>query len=239
MLAFLKKDKKEEKTVKKDSKDTKAEPKQDEATNQVPDELPTLTQDVLNEAIPDETTEESDDIPDELPSLDLNGDIISEPKSEPEPAKVEVVEENSSVPAELEPLESEVKPVSQPAPAQPLKPLSEEGYFVDIEDRLKHGENPQNILGGMKEHWKKEHKMEEELKTTTQTELEGGIRELTLELQDLESKWVEYSHNIERTKNVILSIEAEISIKAEELKILLEKLDKVEEIYKKVKEHHA
>lgn len=225
MLAFLKKDKNKGNTNKTDSKSEE---------KQAPDELPTLTQDVLNEAIPDESAADVDDIPDELPSLEINGEIIAEPKAEPEPA-------------ELEPLEEEVKPVSQPEPVKapepehvnPLQPVSDEGYFADIEDRLKHGENPQNILSGMKDHWKKEHKMEEELKTTTQTELEGEVRDITLELQELESRWVEYSHNIERTKNVILSIEAEISIKSEELKNLLEKLDKVEEIYKKVKEHHA
>lgn len=234
MLAFLKKDKKEENAAKAGSKsDEKQAP-----TDAVPDELPTLTQDVLNEAIPDESASDAEDIPDELPSLDLNGDTISEPKEESAPAELEPLEVEKPAPAEpVKPVQAQPEPVKAPEP-EPEQP-SDEGYFANIEDKIKHGEDPQNVLSGMKEHWKKEHKVEEELKTTTQRELEGDVRDLTLELQDLESKWVEQTHNLERSKNFILSVEAEISIKSEELKILLEKLERVENIYKKIKEHQA
>lgn len=269
-LALLKKAKKEEKMAgNAEQKDvasaeevseerSSSDDSQKSEISDVPDELPSLSQDVLNEAIPDEAAASEEDIPDELPTLDINGEIIAEPVEEPiaevseevAPAESFLEIADEEVPDELEPLDIELGPAPakepklsnapeqpQPAPAQQSKPLSEEGYFADIGDKLKHGESPQNILSGMKEHWKKEPKSEDEMKTTTQRELEGEIRDLTLELQELESRWVENSHNMERTKNFILGIETEISIKSEELKNLLEKLDKVEKIYEKVKQN--
>ena len=223
-MAFLKIGKKE----KENSSSEKTQPK-DTSKEQIPDELPALAQDVLNEAIPNGNPPTSDleEIPDELPSLNID---IGETTKKPEP-KQDILQK---LKAETPEVKEQTIAVEE-GPRKPSRPLSIESYFYKIADTLKQKKPSENILEDMKSYWGKQNLGEEELKTTTQKELESSLREKIRELQDLEANWIEQRRNLEHEKNMITSIEAEISIKAEELKIILDKLERVNSIYEKVK----
>lgn len=205
----------------KETSSEKTQPK-DISKEQIPDELPALAQDVLNEAIPNGVTNpNNEEIPDELPSLDLDVGKTTE-KLDP---KQEILQK---------PKPTEIKE----EPKEPTRPLSIESYFYKIADTLKQKKPSENILEDMKSYWSKQNLGEDELKTATQKELESSLREKIRELQDLEANWVEQRRNFGHAKNMITSIEAEISIKAEELKTILDKLEMVNSIYNKIKNQH-
>ncbi len=223
-LAFLSIGKKKtEESGSEKEQQPKNSPKQE-----IPDELPTLSQDVLNEAIPDKATSNpnQEDIPDELPSLDL------EVEKAPEKPKQE--KEALEKPA-LEPLVVKQSLKAEAKPSGPSKPLSAQSYFYKIADKLKQKQPSEDILKGMKNYWDNQKFEEEELKTQTQKELDASLREKIIDLQELEAKWVEQRRELEHAKNMITSIEADISINSEELRTILDKLEKVESIYNKIK----
>ena len=199
----------------------------------IPGELPSLTQDVLNEAIPDQDAGSDEDIPDELPSLDFNSTPEEKPTEDPfEKLKkdAEEIEKETIV-------EPKVKPAQVKQEKDETTPLPNSGYFNKIAQNIKGTSATTNLLDGMKDYWQSKQFEEEGLKPASQKGLEVSIKDKIQELQELEARWVEQKRVLEHTKNFATSIEAEISIKAEELKNLLSKLEKVESIYNRIKQN--
>lgn len=203
-------------------------------SEQIPSELPSLTQDVLNEAIPDQDAQSDEDIPDELPSLDLDN-APSEKKPEDSFEKLQIEAEELEKEAKVE-TKIEPKPIEQEKLEEPPRPVEGSSYFSEIAENIKDNKPAGNLLDGMKHHWENKKFEEQGLKTATQQEIEMSIREKIRGLQELEARWVEQKRTLEHTRNMTMSIEAEISIKSEELKNILSKLEKVESIYEKIKQ---
>lgn len=228
-LAFIKLNKK---SIKKDSTNK----------DEVPDELPSL----VNELMSDNGDANSEsEVPDELPSLEpVNPSAEEQEKPADNLANIEWSEEESSKPAvqaeqsvfktlktEPDKTGSVITPViNEFINESPKKP----GFFSDIASKLREGKKQDNFVVGMKKYWKKHEFIEREIKTSVQKELESDFDIKIIELQDLEKRWIEFRRELENVTYTMKNLEAEIALKSEELKSVSNKIENIKTLHKRI-----
>ena len=210
-----------------------AEKKKEEkkaAAQEIPDELPSLAEDILagepaaegKAAAPAEG-----DVPDELPTLDE--ELPPEP-NQPAPA---------ANPGQA------AKRGQQPPEAglsdEEALALDDESYFGHLVGHMKKNPNiPDDFLDEMKTFWKghggeREAEMREDLKTSFELDLEKEMQEKVKQLKELEALWKSQKMEFERTKKLVENTEIEISLRSEELKKILDTLTELREVYKDIR----
>jgi hypothetical protein len=222
----------------------------DTAESKLPEEIPELAKDKQPDAeLKKEITDFSlDDVPAELPSLDLP-DMPTEQQSPSEPEQ--------QVPVEKKPIQHIETPkpedtasgqqgyavLSAPTKqadlgnAKEVMQESDRGFFSDVLNKLVEKNYQGSLLTGMKDYWKTNQpaqNIEEEVKTSKQYQLEVELNEKLRELRDMEEKWLTNTRDLKHQENIVRKIEAEIAIASEELQSILDKLEKVKAMYKKI-----
>ena len=209
-----------------------ADKKEKKEDKEIPDELPSLAEDILKEDPEgdDKPAAAEEEVPDELPSLDA--DLPDEPAEE---ATVEAAA--PQVEAKPEP---EVKAVAK-EPEAVTEPDDPDSYFGHLIDRMK--KNPHlsgDFLTEMKSYWKghgseEEDKIREGLKTSFELDLEKEMQEKVKQLKQLEALWKKEKLELERSKKLVENTEIEISLRSEELKKVLDTLTELREVYKDIR----
>ena len=178
---------------------------------EVPDELPSLAEDILKEE--EGVKQEEGGIPEELPPLDdeLLGELEGEASAE----------------------------LSPPAP-KGQKPVDSESYFGSlVKDLEKNPRIPHDFLSEMKTFWKghgvEEKPLDTEIKTSYELDLDKDVQEKVRQLQALESQWKQQKDGLERARLQVENTEIEITLRSEELKKLLSTLAELRIVFKDIK----
>ncbi len=192
-----------------------------------------------------------EEIPDELPSLAediLKGDDKEEKKEDAAPAEEEVPDELPSLEddeAPPEELPAEPEAAAEPAPTAVEEPATEvvveendESYFGGLIDKLR--KNPRlsgDFLDEMKSYWrghggeKEEMVMKEGIKGSFELDLEKEMQEKVKQLKQLENSWKKQKLELERCKKLVENTEIEIQLRSEELKKIMDTLTELREVY--------
>lgn len=216
----------------------KAEKKAEEkktAAPDVPDELPSLAEDILTAepaAEGKDAAPAGSDVPDELPALDEELPLEPEqPAPGARPAQPMKAPSASAKPAGGGLSEEEEGAMA----------LDDESYFGHLVGHLKKRPSiPGDFLDEMKTFWKghggeREAEMREDLKTSFELDLEKEMQEKVKQLKDLEALWKSQKMEFERTKKLVENTEIEISLRSEELKKILDTLTELREVYKDIR----
>jgi len=197
-----------------------AEKKKEEkkaAAQEIPDELPSLAEDILTSGPAAESkgaAPAEGDVPDELPTLDEELPPEAEQAAKPaQPARASRA--SGQQPREVGLSDEEALA------------LDDESYFGHLVGHMKKNPNiPDDFLDEMKTFWKghggeREAEMREDLKTSFELDLEKEMQEKVKQLKELEALWKSQKMEFERTKKLVENTEIEISLRSEELKKIL------------------
>ena len=211
-----------------------AEKKKEEkkaAAQEIPDELPSLAEDILTSGPAAESkgaAPAEGDVPDELPTLDEELPPEAEQAAKPaQPARASRA--SGQQPREVGLSDEEALA------------LDDESYFGHLVGHMKKNPNiPDDFLDEMKTFWKghggeREAEMREDLKTSFELDIEKEMQEKVKQLKELEALWKSQKMEFERTKKLVENTEIEISLRSEELKKILDTLTELREVYKDIR----